>query len=97
MNDAHATKHHGPGFGLLTGIWLGLMCLTALTVYAARIDLGFLNIVLAMAIATAKASLVVLVFMHLKYENWALKGFVLMVFAILAIFIGFTFFDTAYR
>ncbi len=38
----------------------------------------------------------VLIFMHLKYENWVFKGFVLMTFAILAIFIGFTFFDTAY-
>lgn len=97
MDNARQCEHHGPSFGLLTSIWLALLCFTALTVWAARIDLGFLNIALAMTIATAKASLVVLVFMHLKYENWALKGFVLMVFAILAIFIGFTFFDTAYR
>jgi len=90
-------EHHSPSYGLLTGIWLGLLWLTGFTVWAASIDLGFLNIVAAMAIATTKASLVVLIFMHLKYENWMLKGFVLMTFAILAIFIGFTFFDTVYR
>ncbi len=97
MDTQHASEHHGPGYPMLAGIWLGLMALTAVTVWAAQIDLGFLNIVLAMAIATTKASLVIMVFMHLKYENWLLKSFVLMTFVILAIFIGFTFFDTAYR
>jgi cytochrome c oxidase subunit 4 len=89
--------HHGPGYGMLTGIWCGLLVLTAVTVWVAGVNLGFWNVVVAMAVATAKATLVVLIFMHLKYENWVFKGFVLMTFAILAIFIGFTFFDTAYR
>jgi cytochrome c oxidase subunit 4 len=35
--------------------------------------------------------------MHLKYENRTLKTMVLVAFVILAIFIGFTFFDTANR
>jgi len=35
--------------------------------------------------------------MHLKYENRMLGVFVLLVFVILAIFIGFTFFDVAMR
>jgi cytochrome c oxidase subunit 4 len=91
------SAHHGPGYGTLTAIWCGLLVLTAVTVGVAGVDLGFWNVVVAMAVATAKAALVVLVFMHLKYENWVFKGFVLMTFAILAIFIGFTFFDTAYR
>jgi len=90
-------EHHGPGYGLLGGILAALLCLTGLTIWAAGIDLGYLNVVVALAIASTKASLVVLFFMHLKYENWVLKGFVIMVFVILAIFIGFTFFDTAYR
>lgn len=94
---ASANEHHGPGYGLLAAIWAALMALTAVTVWVAGIDLGFFNVAAALAIATTKASLVVLFFMHLKYENWLLKGFVIMAFAILAIFIGFTFFDTAYR
>ena len=89
--------HHGPGYGLLAGIWAALMVLTGVTVWAAGLDLGFLNVAAALAIASTKASLVILFFMHLKYENWLLKGLVLMTFVILAIFIGFTFFDTAYR
>jgi len=44
-----------------------------------------------------KSALVVLIFMHLKYENWIFKLFLLVALVILAIFIGFTFFDTLYR
>ncbi|WP_461209193.1 cytochrome C oxidase subunit IV family protein [Desulfocurvus sp. DL9XJH121] len=90
-------EHHGPGYGLLTGILALLLALTAATVWVTSLDLGFLHVAAALIIATVKAGLVVFYFMHLKYENWLLKGFVLMTFAILAIFIGFTFFDTAYR
>ena len=91
------TQHHGPGYGLFVSIWGALMAFTAITVYVSTIHFGFLNVVVAMGIATAKASLVVFFFMHLKYENLTFKLMVLMAFAILAIFIGFTFFDTAYR
>ena len=44
-----------------------LMALTILTVVAALQDLGRFNIVVALAIATTKATLVVLFFMHAKY------------------------------
>jgi len=49
------------------GIWAALICLTVLTAAASRIELGPFNIVLALLIATAKASLVVLIFMGVKY------------------------------
>lgn len=91
------TKHHAPGYGLFISIWGALMVLTAVTVGVAQVHLGFLNVVAAMAIASFKASLVVFFFMHLKYENRTLKLMVLTAFVILAIFIGFTFFDTANR
>ena len=44
-----------------------LMALTILTVVAALQDLGRFNIVVALVIATTKATLVVLFFMHAKY------------------------------
>jgi cytochrome c oxidase subunit IV len=50
------------------GIFLVLMLGTALTVFAAYKDLGEWNIVIALAIATFKATLVVLFFMHAKYS-----------------------------
>jgi cytochrome c oxidase subunit 4 len=49
-------------------IILTLIALTALTVTAAYQNLGKFNIVVALAIATLKATLVVLFFMHAKYS-----------------------------
>jgi cytochrome c oxidase subunit IV len=48
-------------------IIITLMVLTIVTVGAAMVDLGKFNIVVALAIATTKATLVVLFFMHAKY------------------------------
>lgn len=91
------TSYHGPGYKIFVSIWGALLLLTGVTVYAAQIDLGFFNVVVALSIATVKASLVTLIFMHLKYESWTFKIMVIVAFSILAIFIGLTFFDTAYR
>ncbi len=51
------------------GIWIVLLVLTATTVGVAHIDLGPWNIVVALAIASLKAVLVVLFFMHVKYAS----------------------------
>jgi cytochrome c oxidase subunit IV len=50
------------------GIFLSLMVLTAATVAAAYVNLGAFNIVIALAIASLKATLVVLYFMHARYS-----------------------------
>jgi cytochrome c oxidase subunit 4 len=47
-------------------IWIALLVGTVLTVFAAHINLGPFNAAVALTIATAKALLVVLFFMHLK-------------------------------
>ena len=54
---------------LYYGIFAVLMVLTAATVGAAFVDLGPLNIIVALTIAVVKASLVVLIFMHVKYGS----------------------------
>jgi cytochrome c oxidase subunit 4 len=54
-------------------VFLALMVGTALTVGVTYIDLGTFNIVLALAIAITKATLVVLYFMHLKYSPKLIK------------------------
>jgi len=65
----HAAAPHALPPAVLLGTWATLLVLTALTVTAARMDLGHLNVVIALAIAAVKASIVALFFMHLKYEN----------------------------
>lgn len=96
MHEEHH-EHHILPYSLLVKVWAALLVLTGITVWVAGIDFGFLNVVVALTIATTKALLVVLIFMHLRYENRAFHIMVLTAFVILAIFIGFTFFDTAYR
>ena len=49
-------------------IFLTLMAGTAITVWAAFRNFGQFNIVIALAIATFKATLVVLYFMHARYS-----------------------------
>jgi cytochrome c oxidase subunit 4 len=50
-------------------VWLTLLVLTGVTAGIAFVDLGPLNTVVALVIATFKALLVVLIFMHVKYTN----------------------------
>lgn len=97
MHDNANGQHEPLGYGFLTLVWAGLMACTVLTVAVAKVDLGFLNIIVALAVASLKASLVVFFFMHLKYENTLIKTMVLTAFVILAIAIGFTFLDVGYR
>ena len=81
----------------LIGIWLTLLVLTALTVAITRVDLGGYKVVGALAIACAKAGLVIAIFMHMKYEGKLLRWLLFLTLVTLAIFIGFTFFDVLYR
>ena len=71
-----------------------LLFCTYLTVQIAFFDLGPLNTVAALAIACFKATLVILFFMHLKYDR--LFHSVVFVSALLAatLFVGFTLMDT---
>lgn len=57
-------------------IFVALLSLTALTAQVAFIDLGRLNIYVAMTIAVIKALLVALFFMHLRYSSSLTKLFV---------------------
>ena len=50
-----------------------LLVFTAITVGAAYIDLKWANPVIALAIATFKAVVVILFFMHVKYQSRLIK------------------------
>jgi len=50
-------------------IWLTLLAGTALTVYAATLDLRPFNAAIALVIASTKALLVALFFMHLRHAS----------------------------
>jgi cytochrome c oxidase subunit IV len=50
-------------------VLIALLVLTATTCAVSFIDMGRMNAVVAVAIAFAKASLVALIFMHLRYSR----------------------------
>ncbi len=68
QDHAHGVGHVVP-LRVLIGVWAALMVLTWLTVEATHYDLGEFNLWIAMIIATAKATLVALYFMHLRYDK----------------------------
>ena len=54
-------------------VYAALIVGTILTVVAAEFDLGVLNPVLALGIASTKAVIVILFFMHVKYQSRLVK------------------------
>jgi cytochrome c oxidase subunit 4 len=69
MSDANEHAKHIVGPGVYLVILFLLLVGTALTVWASYVDLGFWNPIIALAIATSKAVLVVLFFMHVWYST----------------------------
>jgi cytochrome c oxidase subunit 4 len=78
-------------------IWAALLVLTYATVAVSRYDLGRLNTVVALTIAVAKALLVVLFFMHVRYSTRLTKLVVVGGFMWLALLIGLTMADEVTR
>lgn len=68
IDEHDAVAHPVPLFTLL-GVFAALLVLTVLTVAVTNIDLGAANIWLALGIAAAKAALVALYFMHLRWDS----------------------------
>jgi len=86
MSDQNSASEHISSLKTSIGIWLALLAGTTLTVLAALVELGPFNIVVALLIATIKAILVVLFFMHVKYTHEKLTPLVI-VSAIFFLFI----------
>lgn len=78
-------------------IFLALMVLTVMTVWVAFLDLGVFNNVVALGIASTKATLVLLFFMHLKYSSKLTWVFVLSGFFFLGVLLTITVSDVLTR
>jgi len=72
VNPEHVSHHIVTPF-IYSIVFGALLFGTALTVVAAYIDLGIFNPVVALAIATTKAVIVILFFMHVKYQSKLVK------------------------
>ena len=80
---------------VLLAVFVALIVLTVATVAATWIDLGSWNLGIAVGIAAAKAALMALYFMHLRYDS-PFNALVLMAgLVFLALFLSLTLLDTA--
>ncbi|MHC5065418.1 MAG: cytochrome C oxidase subunit IV family protein [Planctomycetota bacterium] len=67
-HDDHS-GHHVCSFQLFAGVFFALLILTIVTVAVSRFDFGGFNMIIAMAIAAVKASLVMSIFMHMRWDT----------------------------
>lgn len=79
------------------GVYAALVALTVVTVLVSYVHLGVMNVVVALLIASAKASLVALFFMHLKWESRLVWAFALVPIFFLTLIILGTLSDTLLR
>jgi cytochrome c oxidase subunit 4 len=96
MSSQHEHTHHG-GPVIYTANLIALLILTAITVGASYINFGSANVVIALAIATVKAILVALFFMHLVWDKPVNAIIGVAGFLFLGIFLMFDFIDVGTR
>ena len=89
--SSHDQAHRIAPIGVYFAVFGGLLLLTATTVGVAFLDLGYLNNVVALAVAATKATLVVWFFMEVRQAQPLTKLTVvagLVWLAILLVFLG---------
>jgi cytochrome c oxidase subunit 4 len=96
-----ASQSHGVGQDFshpmpvwqLIAVFLALIVLTVLTVFQSTLELGNTELIVSLAIATVKASLVILFFMHMIHDKPLHAILFIGSFIFVALFLGFTLMD----
>lgn len=96
-HDDGAVHVHIEASRFYWGIFAALVLLTIATVKVSYYDFGSWNAIIAMLIATAKASLVATFFMHLRHDKIFNVFSFLIAFLFLSIFILLTYDDLGHR
>ncbi len=96
LSDGKVHAHIG-GLGGYVAIFLTLIAFTLLTVAVSNVHLGQANLIVAVVIASMKASLVVLFFMHLRYDNKFYSMILVVSVLFIGVFFAFTLNDTDRR
>jgi cytochrome c oxidase subunit IV len=102
-HDAHGHgalqmgHHHVSSTAMFTVVLMVLLFLTIVTVAVSRVDFGSANMLIAMGIASIKASLVIALFMHVKWDTAINKIVFLSSFLFLSLLFIFTLADQATR
>ena len=88
--------HHVP-YSTYVWVWAILIFLTGVTVGAAVADMKHLAVFTAILVATVKSSLVILYFMHIRFERRIFSWMLIAIIATYAIFLILTFADYSFR
>src|SRR3954469_8986822 len=94
MNAHHAPI---PKVGTLVAVWATLIVLTVVTAAISYVELGELNVIVALLIAVGKASLVAWIFMGVRFTTTLTKLFVVAGLVWLGILIVLTYTDYTSR
>lgn len=97
MDKSENDKPHGSSYATNLWVWAILLICTSITVTITEFDFQALTVAVALTIATIKAALVAVYFMHLKFDNKILTVFLLVVMMVFLSFIILTFVDYIYR
>ena len=97
MQGETEKSYHIPSYGTYVNVWIALMLLLAATIAVAKVEFSKYSVFVNLLIASIKAALVLLFFMHLKYERWLLKAMLFMVIATLTAVIALFFADVMFR
>ena len=89
----HGLAHVMP-LRLLAAVWGALLVFTVITVAVTKIDFGGMNLWIAMGIATVKATLVALYFMHLRYDRPVNAVVLISALLFVTLFVGLAMTDT---
>jgi cytochrome c oxidase subunit 4 len=96
--DRDESQAQTTGYRHYTHVWAALLVLLGMTIAIARLELlATYSILGSLIIATVKAGLVLIYFMHLRHEGRVVKGMLLLAVVALFIIIALTFVDVWYR
>ncbi|MCH8805302.1 MAG: cytochrome C oxidase subunit IV family protein [Planctomycetes bacterium] len=90
----HPSVGHMVPVRILVTVALALLVLTGVTVAVSLIPLGRMNLLVALVIAVIKGSLVVMYFMHLRYDRPINAIILVSSLVFLALFIGLAMMDS---
>ena len=97
INRQGGMERHIVNYRTYIVVWFALLLLLGMTIAAAKLYYSTYSVLINLLIASVKAFLVVIFFMHLKYEGRFLKGLVFLTIGILTAIIALTFSDVWFR
>jgi len=90
-------EKHITSYGLFAKVLVALLILTTISVLITEVHFGAFSVAVALSVACIKVALVLIYFMHLKWENTFLRLMVAGVFVLFALVVVFTFIDYLLR